>query len=77
MLPPLRSSLRLAAPVTLGRRIFVPLVRMLTASHEWGGMASCTPVALLIGEGASWSFVPLEEGIGQEVLSTLDLPACG
>jgi hypothetical protein len=69
-----RSRLSLAPPVTLGRRLFVPLVRMLTISHERGGFALCTPVALLIGEDGAWSFVPLEEGIGQDILSGLELP---
>jgi hypothetical protein len=74
MQPSIRERIRLAPPVTVGGRLLVPVVRMLTMSHESGGMASSTPVALLIGEGNAWSFVPLEEGIGQEILSGLDLP---
>jgi hypothetical protein len=69
-----RSCVRLASPVALGGRLLVPLVRIFTVSHERGGIASCTPVALLIGEGDAWSFVPLEDGIGQDVLSGLTLP---
>jgi len=35
------------------------------------------PVALLIREGGAWSFVSLEEGIGQDILARLDLPPPG
>jgi hypothetical protein len=69
-----RSCVRLAEPVTLGGRLLVPLVRMLTLAHERGGIASCTPVALLVGEAGAWSFVPLEDGICQDILSGLCLP---
>jgi hypothetical protein len=69
-----RSCVRLASPVAVGGRLLVPLVRMLTVSHERGGMASCTPVALLVREAGAWSFVPLEDGIGQDILSRLCLP---
>jgi hypothetical protein len=40
-------------------------------------MGFCTPVALLIGEDGAWSFVPLEEGIGQDILVGLDLQPSG
>jgi len=69
-----RSCVRLASPVALGGRLLVPLVRMLTVSHERGGIASCTPVAFLIRDAGTWSFVPLEDGIGQDILSILCLP---
>ena len=62
------SCFRLAAPVSMGGRLFVPVVRILTVSYERGGIASSTPVALLIREDGAWSFVSLEEGITQEVL---------
>jgi len=62
------SGLRLASPVSVGGRLFVPVVRILTISHDGGGIASSTPVALLIRDKDSWSFVSLEEGITQEVL---------
>jgi hypothetical protein len=70
-----RSCVRFASPVSLGGRLLVPLVRILTVSHESGGIASCTPVALLVGEEGAWSFVPLEEGISQDILSLLTLPS--
>jgi hypothetical protein len=63
-----RSGLRIAPPVSWDGRLFVPVVRILAVSHGRGVIASCTPVALLIGEGDSWSFVSLEEGITQEDL---------
>jgi hypothetical protein len=72
-----RARIRLAPPVTAGGRLLVPLVRMLTVSHAGGGMAHCTPVALLIGEDGAWFFVPLEDGIGQDILSGLDLAPQG
>ena len=72
---PVNSGLRLASPVALGERLFVPLVRTLTISHATGGMAHCIPVALLIGEKGVWSFVPLEDGIDQGILSGLELPS--
>jgi len=71
---PVHSILRLASPVTLGGRLLVPVVRMFSVFHARGGIAHCTPVALLIGEGGIWSFVPLEDGIGQDILSGLELP---
>ena len=71
---PAQVSLRLAPPVSAGGRLLVPLVRLSCASLGTGGMAHCTPVALLVGEGETWSLVPLEEGIGREVLEGLSLP---
>jgi hypothetical protein len=73
MMPSLRTSLMLSTPVASGGRLLVPVVRRLTVIHETGGYGSCTPVALLVGEGDAWTFVPLEEGIGQEVLAGIDL----
>ena len=68
------SSLRLAPPVAWGGRLFVPLIRILSFSHEKGGICLCTPVALLIGEGGAWSFVSLDPGTTQECLGELELP---
>ena len=51
------SRLRLAPPVTWGGRLFVPLVRTLSISHQNGGVWLSTPVALLIGERGAWWFV--------------------
>ena len=71
---PAQVSLRLAPPVSAGGRLLVPLVRLSCAALGTGGMAHCTPVALLVGEGETWYLVPLEEGIGREVLEGLSLP---
>ena len=72
-----RSGLRLAAPVFVGGRLFVPIVRMISLSHGHGGMGHAIPVALLVGEGRGWSFVPLEDGIGRDILPELELPPAG
>ena len=72
-LPPV-SSLRLAPPLTVGGRIVVPVIRMFSMSGERGGCCSCTPVALLIGEGGAWSFVSLDPDTTRECLEELELP---
>ena len=69
-----RSSLRLAQPVAWGGRLFVPLVRILSISHERGGICLCTPVALLIEEEGAWSFVSLDPDTTRECLGELELP---
>jgi hypothetical protein len=71
---PAGSSLRLAPPVAWAGRLFVPLIRILSFSHERGGICLCTPVALLIGEGGQWSFVSLDPDTTQECLGELELP---
>ena len=71
---PAGSSLRLAPPVAWGGRLFVPLVRILSISHERGGIVLCTPVAILIGEGGQWSFISLDPDTTQECLLDLELP---
>jgi hypothetical protein len=77
MMPPAPSArLSPGQPVAWGDRLLVPLVRVVTLSHDAGGMILGNPVALLIGEGDAWSFVSLEEGAGQEILRD-GLPAHG
>jgi hypothetical protein len=71
---PAGSSLRLAPPVLLGGRLFVPIIRIFSVSNEKGGICLCTPVALLIGEGDAWSFVSLDPDITRECLEDLELP---
>ena len=71
---PAGSSLRLAPPVSLEGRLFVPIIRIFSVSHERGGICLCTPVALLIEEGGAWSFVSLDPDITQECLEDLELP---
>jgi hypothetical protein len=65
------SSLRLGQPFALGGRLFVPLVSILSVSHEMGGIGYCTPVALLIEEGGTWFFVSLDPDTTQECLGDL------
>jgi len=72
------SRFSLAKPVALGGRLFVPLIRIFSFSHERGGICLCTPVALLIGEEGAWSFVSLDPDTTQECLGELELtPATG
>jgi hypothetical protein len=71
---PAGSSLRLAPPVLLEGRLFVPIIRIFSVSHERGGICLCTPVALLIEEGGAWSFVSLDPDITRECLEDLELP---
>jgi len=68
------SRLRLAPPVRRGGRLFVPLVRTLSISHQNGGIWLSTPVALLIGERGAWWFVSLDPGTTRECLAELELP---
>jgi len=72
------ESLRLGPPVACGGRLFVPIIRILSISHERGGFGLCTAVALLIGEGEEWYFVSLDPNTTQECLGELEfLPAMG
>jgi hypothetical protein len=72
---PAGSSLRLAPPFLLGRRLFVPIIRIFSFSHERGGICLCTPVALLIEEGGAWSFFSLDPDTTRECLGELELPS--
>ena len=71
---PVRSSLRPGLPVACEGRLFVPLLRMFSVSQERGGICLCTPVALLIGEAGTWSFVSLDPDTTRECLGELELP---
>jgi hypothetical protein len=71
---PAGSSLRLASPFAWEGRLFVPILRTLSISHEKGGIYLCTPVALLIGEEGAWSFVSLDPDTTRECLGELELP---
>jgi hypothetical protein len=65
------TALRLLDPVASGERIFLPLVRDTLVSFEQGAVVSVNPVALLFFEAGRWMFVPLDEGIGPDILGTL------
>jgi hypothetical protein len=69
------SRLRLSVPIARGGRLFVPIVRMLSVTHDRGGICLCTPVALLMEEGGIWSFVSLDPDTTRECLGELELPA--
>jgi len=72
---PAGSCLRLAPSFAWGGRLFVPIIRTLSVSHEKGGICFCTPVALLIGEAGAWSFVSLDPDTTQKCLGELELPS--
>jgi hypothetical protein len=75
---PAGSRLSLAPPFAMGGRLFVPLIRTFSFSHERGGICLCTPVALLIEEGGTWSFISLDPDTTQDCLGDLELtPATG
>jgi hypothetical protein len=65
------TALRMLDPVACGERVFLPLVRDTLVSFEEGAVISVSPVALLISEAGRWMFVPLEEGIGPDILGKL------
>jgi|WetSurMetagenome_2_1015567.scaffolds.fasta_scaffold34202_6 hypothetical protein len=71
---PAGFSLRLAPPLAWDGRLFVPIVRKFSLSDERGGVCTCTPVALLVGEGDAWSFVSLDPETTRECLEELELP---
>jgi len=65
------TAIRMLDPVAFGERVFLPLVRDIMITYEQGAVVSVNPVALLISEAGSWMFVPLEEGIGPDILGKL------
>ena len=69
-----RTGPELGSPVACGERVFVPLMRLMRLTSGGGGFLLCTAVALLFGEAGTWSFVPLEDGIGQDILESLEVP---
>ena len=63
----------LGPAVSWGGRLFVPLI--LRTCLTWGGsgVITDTPLALLIEDEGAWSFVPIADGINQDILSDLAL----
>ena len=70
-----KTGPELGSPVACGERVFVPLLRRVRLTSEGGGFLICTAVALLVGEAGTWSFVSLEDGIGQDILEGLKVPS--
>ncbi len=70
---PGNAPLVLGPAASWGGRLFVPLILRTCLSWGGGGVIADTPLALLIGDEGAWSFVPIVDGINQEILSDLDL----
>jgi len=60
-----------AVPVTVGQRVFFPLIREEIVCCATGAIATRCPVALLFSDDEQWFFVPLEVGITQDVVRDL------
>jgi len=58
-------------PVSCGGRDFYPVIRVFHLTSQSGGWISGTPIALIIEEGGIWSFVTLEEGIQEEIITRI------
>ena len=56
-----------------GGRLFVPLIRRTCLTWGGGGVITETPLALLIEDEGVWSFVPIADGVNQDILSSLCL----
>jgi len=65
------TAIRMLDPVAFGERVFLPLVRDIIVTYEQGVVVSVNPVALLISEAGRLMFVPLEDGIGPDILGEL------
>jgi hypothetical protein len=65
------THIRMLEALTCGERVIIPLVRHTQVSSGQGIVVMANPVALLISEAGSWMVVPLEEGIGPDILGTL------
>jgi hypothetical protein len=59
------------APVAIGGRVILPIIRDGTACWPDGAGATRDPVALLIADGGEYFFAPLETGITPDVLNDL------
>lgn len=62
------AGVRIDPPVSAGGRVIFPLVRRETACSTAGGTIVKSPVALLVLEDDRRYFVPLENGIAQDIL---------
>ena len=61
-------EIRIQTPIRSGGRFVVPVVRENGFSGSCGGTGFVDPVALLLGEGGSWYFIPLIPGFSQKDL---------
>jgi len=68
----LPGKLRLLPPVTIGNRIFCPVIRESDYTSRHGMVISVSPSALLLHEEETWYFVPLEDGSSPDMFR--DLP---
>ncbi|WAC04481.1 MAG: hypothetical protein OS112_08425 [Methanoregula sp.] len=61
-------ELTVAAPVTIGKRVFFPLVREEIICSAHGAIVSRSPAALLFSDDDQWFFVPFDEGVLPDVV---------
>ncbi|MCK9630219.1 MAG: hypothetical protein M0R30_01135 [Methanoregula sp.] len=71
----MNAEFRLQLPQVYGNRTIIPVVREVSACHEYGMMGSLQPVALLIGEDDQWGIALLEGDSVVALLEKLVLPA--
>jgi len=55
-------------------RILYPIIRITDFTYFSGFCLNVTPVAFLIEELGTWSFVALEEGITEEIINHIPIP---
>jgi len=79
MILPGNASPVLGPAVSWGGRLFVPLIMRTCLTWGGGGVITGTPIALLIEDDGAWSFVPIIDGINQDILSDIRIscPAGG
>jgi len=79
MILPRNASPVLGPAVSWGGRLFVPLIMRTCLTWGGGGVITGTPIALLIEDDGAWSFVPIIDGINQDILSDIRIscPAGG
>jgi hypothetical protein len=70
----MKEEFRLQEPQVYGSRTIIPVVVGISACHDQGMMASLRPVALVIGEGATWGIALLEGDSIAAVVEKILLP---
>jgi len=64
-------TISVGAPVVVGDRVILPLIRDEMACWSTGAVARRDPVALLFSDDGGWFFAPLETGITPDLLNNL------
>ncbi len=61
----------LSSPIRLEKKNIYSLIRRITWCHQSGMVASLEPLALVIEEEETWSFISLADGIDESVIFSL------